>query len=215
MLRLLSAPVLEKRLSSLHTDIKTMGKSKRNDDAEKMAKKSKKKKSLRNEDRKSDSGPKPGRDYTVSLALPGSIVDNAQSAELKTYLAGQVARACTIFNVDEVIVFSENGKQHAMEGEFSGVRRSDPNVFLARILQYLETPQYMRKSLFPVHPDLQYAGLLNPLDAPHHLRANEVSRFREGLTLNRPVKCGSGSFVNVGLKKVRNRMMVNDRVLYI
>ena len=31
-----------------------------------------------------------GRHYTVSLALPGSIMTNAQSPELKTYLAGQV-----------------------------------------------------------------------------------------------------------------------------
>ena len=31
-----------------------------------------------------------GRRFTVSMALPGSIVDNAQTLELKTYLAGQV-----------------------------------------------------------------------------------------------------------------------------
>ena len=28
--------------------------------------------------------------HTVSIALPGSIIDNAQNLELKTYLAGQV-----------------------------------------------------------------------------------------------------------------------------
>ena len=28
--------------------------------------------------------------YTISIALPGSIIDNAQNLELKTYLAGQV-----------------------------------------------------------------------------------------------------------------------------
>ena len=32
-----------------------------------------------------------GRQFTVSLALPGSILDNAQSPELRTYLAGQVS----------------------------------------------------------------------------------------------------------------------------
>ena len=31
-----------------------------------------------------------GCHYTVSMALPGSILDNAQTPELKTYLAGQV-----------------------------------------------------------------------------------------------------------------------------
>lgn len=48
-----------------------------------------------------------GRSYTVSVALPGSIIDNAQSHELRTALAGQVARALVIFNVDEVVVFDE------------------------------------------------------------------------------------------------------------
>ena len=36
---------------------------------------------------------RPGREYTVSIALPGSIIQNAQSRELRTYLAGQVGRA--------------------------------------------------------------------------------------------------------------------------
>ena len=35
-----------------------------------------------------------GRSYTVSVALPGSILDNAQSPELRTYLAGQVRAVC-------------------------------------------------------------------------------------------------------------------------
>ena len=51
-----------------------------------------------------------GRPYTVSVALPGSIINNAQSAELRTCLAGQVARAMVIFNVDEVVVFDESAQ---------------------------------------------------------------------------------------------------------
>lgn len=51
-------------------------------------------------------------------------------------------------------------------------------IQLARILQYLECPQYLRKYFFPIHKDLQYAGLLNPLDAPHHLRQNDEFVFR-------------------------------------
>lgn len=37
-----------------------------------------------------EESPKQGQLYTVSIALPGSILDNAQSPELRTYLAGQV-----------------------------------------------------------------------------------------------------------------------------
>ncbi|XP_065919026.1 putative methyltransferase C9orf114 isoform X2 [Dysidea avara] len=136
-----------------------------------------------------------GRTYTVSIALPGSIIDNAQSAELKTYLAGQIARAAAVFNVDEIIVFNESIQSQGVSNS------TNCNLFLARILQYLETPQYLRKQIFPKHSDLQYAGLLNPLDAPHHLRQDEVSEYREGIVLDRPVKSGCGSFVNAGLKK--------------
>lgn len=51
-----------------------------------------------------------GRAYTVSVALPGSVLDNAQSTELRTYLAGQIARACVVFCVDEIVVFDEQGE---------------------------------------------------------------------------------------------------------
>ncbi|CAH1786041.1 unnamed protein product, partial [Owenia fusiformis] len=111
---------------------------------------------------------------TISIALPGSILDNAQSPELRTYLAGQIARAAVVFNVDEIVIFDENG---AMSRDDNGEMRSTNqkgqcNIQLARILQYLECPQYLRKSFFPQHKDLQYAGLLNPLDSPHHMRAD-------------------------------------------
>lgn len=43
-----------------------------------------------------------GPKLTVSIAVPGSILGNAQSPELKAYLAGQIARAACIYNVDEV-----------------------------------------------------------------------------------------------------------------
>ena len=81
-----------------------------------------------------------GRHYTVSVALPGSIVANAQSRELRTYLMGQIARSLAIFNIDEVIVYDD--RSVAAE-DVSGKRRpyGDPCHFMARVLQYLETPQ--------------------------------------------------------------------------
>jgi len=152
-----------------------------------------------------EDAPSKGRKYTVSVAIPGSVIEIAQSAELRTYLAGQIARALTIFEVDEVIIYNEDPTK-TMENTTSGVyegssKPSDPNIFLARILQYLETPSYLRKLLFPVHKDLQYTGLLNPLDAPHHMRLDEMSLYREGVTIDKPVKQGAGSFVTCGLRK--------------
>jgi len=86
------------------------------------------------------SGNSQGRSYTVSVAIPGSIVANAQSRELRTYLVGQVARSLAIFNIDEVIVYDDRS---VASEEDSGKRRpyGDPCHFMARVLQYLETPQ--------------------------------------------------------------------------
>ncbi|XP_064396487.1 putative methyltransferase C9orf114 isoform X2 [Halichondria panicea] len=138
--------------------------------------------------------------HTVSIALPGSIVDNAQSAELKTYLVGQIARAAVVFQVDEIVVFDEQGSGRKATPIS---HRSDGNTFLARLLQYLETPQYLRKQLFPMHPDLRLAGLLNPLDCPHHMRLDDHTSFREGVVLDRPIKQGArgGSYVDCGMRK--------------
>ena len=63
--------------------------------------------------------------------------------------------------------------------------------------------RYLRKALFPHHPDLKFAGLLNPLDCPHHMRAHEQYPFREGVILKRPTKKGRGSFADCGIDKVR------------
>lgn len=122
---------------------------------------------------------------TISIAVPGSILENAQTAELRTYLAGQIARAASIFQVDEVVVFDDyadktNCKTSKIE-EIDGVKIGRQCcVQLARILQYLECPQYLRKHFFPIHNDLKYAGILNPLDAPHHLRQDNEFEFRYG-----------------------------------
>ena len=159
----------------------------------------------------------------MSVALPGSILDNAQSPELRSYLAGQIARALAVFNVDEVVVFDDEGRSGGgegggegggggpttTEGEFSGVGKHGKGCLqLARILQYLECPQYLRKHFFPIHQDLKYAGILNPTDMPHHLRASEDSAYREGVVLDRP-PAKRGSIVSVG----RNKDVVIDKRL--
>ncbi|KAL7735981.1 hypothetical protein ACLKA6_002409 [Drosophila palustris] len=144
---------------------------------------------------------------TVSIAVPGSILENAQSAELRAYVAGQIARAACIFRVNEVIVFDDVGVATARETKRSYEQDADGNgtatvrsssLQLARILQYLECPQYLRKYFFPLHKDLKYSGLLNPLDTPHHLRQQSKFRYREGVVCDKQAKDGH-SYANVGL----------------
>jgi hypothetical protein len=171
---------------------------------------------------------------TVSIALPGSVLSNCQTRELRTLMVGQIARACTIYHVDEIIVFDdklgrtnhrsawrkhrdqkkEHGKDQVEtvkkeeeetekvekeENEPERRVRSTPEEFMARLLQYCECPQYLRRHFFPMHPDLQFAGLLAPVDAPHHVREGDRSPYREGVVLEKKSKDGA-SLVNCGIR---------------
>ena len=79
-----------------------------------------------------------GRHYTVSIAIPGSVIDNTQTTELATAVAGQIARTAAIFKIDEVIVIDDAAnKQEGTVGAGA--------AFLARVLQFMETPQYLRR----------------------------------------------------------------------
>ncbi|KRX68828.1 Uncharacterized protein T09_10426, partial [Trichinella sp. T9] len=174
-------------------------------EAEKMKKASSLKNSVETDDCESSVGRYSGRLYTVSIAIPGSIVENAQSFELRTYLAGQIARAASIFEVDEIIIFDETATMTSKEVEMfenGELRAFNCNCFLVRILRYIECPQYLRKHLFPLCSDFKYVGLLNPLDCFHHFRMDEVEiPYREAVVVNKPVKDGRGSFCNAGLAK--------------
>ncbi|KAL3789913.1 hypothetical protein HJC23_010598 [Cyclotella cryptica] len=184
---------------------------------------------------------------TVSIAIPGSVVSNAQTRELQTQLAGQIARAAAVYRIDEIVVFDDGlgstlktvsnyrrGPNLPRKRELDDPKRpleneetspdkpeprsvheqpsTDPHAFLARILQYCECPQYLRRKFFPMHPDLQFAGLLPPLDAPHHLRRNDVSAYREGVVLERRdgEDGADGSLVDCGIP---NRLVQVDRVI--
>lgn len=121
---------------------------------------------------------------------------SAKSPEVKIALAGQIARALAVFCVDEVVIFEDGQGEHlnpALTNQPANQTSEDdqsyytgyskPSYFLMHILSYLETPPHLRKSLFPMHPDLKLAGSLPSLDMPHHMRSNEWCQYREGVTV--------------------------------
>ena len=158
-----------------------------------------------------------GRTYTTSVAIPGSILLNCATLKLKTQVVGAIARAAAIFNVDEIIVYDEYcsgkiGNNRESEGDGDNQEHVDNQVrcvhLMAKILEYLECPQYLRKTLFPLHADLQFAGLLNPLASTHHLTNQDYDiPFREGV-VNSRFKSNS-SLVYVGL----DTEVIVDRVI--
>ncbi|MED6157148.1 hypothetical protein PIB30_020649 [Stylosanthes scabra] len=142
---------------------------------------------------------KPKEMATVSIAVAASIIDNVPTLELATRLAGQIARAATIFCIDEVVVFDNNGEPNR-DPMMENSDDESGAAFLMRILRYLETPQYLRKALFPMHKSLRFVGLLPPLDPPHHLRKHEWGPYREGVTIKGNSN-SMGTLVDVGLAK--------------
>lgn len=48
----------------------------------------------------------------------GSVVSRLQSFELRAYLVGQIARALTVFGVDEVVIYEDSGNSYSCYIDF-------------------------------------------------------------------------------------------------
>ena len=109
-------------------------------------------------------------------------LSSAQTHEQKNALIGTIARACAVFCVDEIVIFND-GEATIRPPERDGYTAfRNPYYYFCRLLSYLETPPYLRKILFPMHPDFRTAGALPSLDMPHHMKREEWKPFREGAT---------------------------------
>lgn len=143
-----------------------------------------------------------------SMAIPASIVSDVPHLREKTSKIGLIGRAAAIFRVDEIIVYLDNPRVN---------QKADVNL-IATLLSYMETPQYLRKRLFGLKPELRYAGVLPPLRTPHHplnrkMRKLKSGEHREGVVLS---KTDAGVLVDIGVEQaavIRNkRLPVGKRV---
>ncbi len=133
------------------------------------------------------------RSYKLSVAIPASLVSDVPHLREKTSKLGFVGRAAAIFRVDEIIIFRD----------FPEADQSREADLVGSILSYMETPQYLRKKLFRLKPELRYAGILPPLRTPHHPTSNRtkdlaVGEHREGVTM---FLTKAGSLVDVGVER--------------
>lgn len=141
------------------------------------------------------------REWTVSVAVPTSVINDCVTREQRTTYAGRIARVLAIFSVDEIVIYDDSSPEQrpANVDHDAYTGDIDPAHFLEHLLTYLETPTFMRKTLFPLHPNLRSQGLLPNLDMPHHPYKDEWMPYREGLTLPGRPKNGSGTMVDIGL----------------
>lgn len=147
------------------------------------------------------------RSRTCSVALPASIIHNSKrKLDLRTALAGSIGRALAVFCVDEIVIFNDGdyGDSVSMGTPLSTSTKltafSHPGHFLGMILSYMETPPFLRSRLFPMHENLEKAGMLPSLDLPSHLRANEWCEYREGITIR---SAKNGTYIDCGLAEPR------------
>jgi predicted SPOUT superfamily RNA methylase MTH1 len=129
----------------------------------------------------------------ICVAIPDTILEEQDSLREKTSKLGQVARYCSIFGVDSIRVFHDP-------------RGRGESSFIKRVLEYLETPQYLRRRLFPLSGDLKFAGLLPPLRIPSHkakspLGRLELGEYREGLVLSDGLSVDAGLDIPVTLRR--------------
>lgn len=121
----------------------------------------------------------------LSIAIPSSSLINERDEKIKAYKVGLIARAAAVFRVDEILIYLDP--------------ILDESDYIKNILEYLETPQYLRKQLFPLKKSLRYAGLLPPLSIPSHRSKHlKIGEIREGVV--RHVAPDGTRWVDVGVK---------------
>ncbi len=129
------------------------------------------------------------RKKPIALAIPSSLVAEHNHLREKTLTIGMIARAASIYRVEDIYIFKDI---------------PDESSLIRDILNYVETPQYLRKKLHSKRQEFSYVGLLQPLRTPHHprekhsrnLRNNE---YREGILVTRE---RGDNFVDIGVDRL-------------
>lgn len=129
----------------------------------------------------------------LSIFIPNSFLSESKDLKIRTYKVGILGRALAIFQADNVVIYNDNNEKNE-DGELDG-------DFIADVLDYMNTPQYLRKQVFPIRSELKHVGILPPLRTPHHPVNNQpdVGDYRQGFTVKRNKK---GTYVDIGMDKL-------------
>src|SRR3970040_1115704 len=119
---------------------------------------------------------------TISIAIPDSSLSDEITQKEKSSKISRIARACAIFQVDEIFIYHET------------LREKSDAMLMSTILKYLETPQYFRRYLYPKMDLLKYSGILYPLKIPSHSNIVDPRRIK--------IDDVREKFVDVGIKNL-------------
>src|SRR5215212_4733311 len=124
----------------------------------------------------------------LCVAIPDSSISDQQAKRDKSIKIAQFARAFSIFRVKKVYIYHD---------KTSNIHKNDSRI-LKTILAYLDTPQYLRRRLYPLTPELEFAGILHPIKAPHHKKFKGTMHVDAGLGMMIP--CDNISSAEEGKK---------------
>jgi methyltransferase len=130
------------------------------------------------------------RSCDLYIAIPDSSLLDEQTKREKSIKVSQIARACSIFRVKTIYIYHDVSFRYA---------NNDVNL-LKTILHYLDTPQYLRKVLYPRMKILEYAGILHPIKSPHHKQREDIKNVKVGDVRVGVIANDKGNlYVDVGL----------------
>jgi predicted SPOUT superfamily RNA methylase MTH1 len=126
----------------------------------------------------------------LSIAIPDSSLSDETLKLDKTRKISEIARACAIFRINTIYIYQD------------GNNKEDRNLMLL-ILKYLDTPQFLRKRLFPKMNDLKFAGVLHPLKIPSHITPADAKKIKKGDVREGIIVSFKGrKFVDVGINQL-------------
>lgn len=137
----------------------------------------------------------------LSIFVPNSFLAESKDSKIRTYKVGLIGRYAALFRANNIVIYNDNS---------DGGSRDDA-LYMKTILEYMDTPQYLRKQVFPITPELKNVGILPPLRTPYHPASDElnIGDFRKGLTKKRVRK---GTMVDIGVDQLalcKEKLSVN------
>jgi len=127
------------------------------------------------------------------ITIPDSFLYGITSEIDRTFKVFQLSRALSIFRVENIFIFHDkliNPKNEEIK-------------FIITLLEYLDTPQYLRKKIYSRLDFLKYVGKLHPIRSPHHKDKISLENIKNGETrVGFLEKKDNISFVDVGLESL-------------
>ena len=91
---------------------------------------------------------------------------------IKPLKSSSFLRSLSIFRVENIFIFHD---------KIINPRKDETN-FIVTLLEYLDTPQYLRKKIYSKMDFFKYVGRLHPIQSPHHKDKIALENVKSGET---------------------------------